>query len=80
MTHQSDRLALAKRSVANQTKGASTTLAITILRHEAVKIEKCAPTILLSGVAVPNSAMPVSNCAIVAGEEEVFPVDMANIG
>ncbi len=47
-------------------------LAIAILRHEAVKIEKCSPTILLNGVAVPNSAMPNSSWAMVVGEEDVF--------
>ena len=78
ITPQSDRWTFAKRSVANHTNGASTMLAIAILRHEAVKIEKCSPTILLSGVAVPNSAIPHSSWAMVAGEEDVFWLAMVD--
>lgn len=65
ITGKSERRARAKRSVANHTKGASTIAAITILKQEAVNTGKWAPMILLSGVALPNSAIPAIRLATV---------------
>ena len=70
ITHQSDRFAPANRFVSSHVNGARTRQAISIRMHDAVKTENCCPISLLSGVALPKSAMPSKSCTTIAGAVE----------
>ena len=67
ITNQSDRFARANLFVSNHVNGARTRQAISMRMHDAVKTENCCPINLLSGVALPKSAMPSKSCTTIAG-------------